>query len=74
MKQLSENPSEESERKGWKLMRACLECFAPSEELENYLELYLRTRGKINCLRSLHGTVFRGSRTSAPTIEQTTQV
>ena len=37
-KQLSNNPDNESKRKGWNLMQLFLDTFPPSEEFENYIE------------------------------------
>jgi hypothetical protein len=44
IKQLSDNPSEASRRRGWALLRVALQTFGPSEEFENYFELWLRRR------------------------------
>jgi myosin-7 len=45
IKQLTDNPSEESRRKGWQMMLLCLMCFAPSPRFENYLGVWLINNG-----------------------------
>ena len=40
MKQLSKNPNDASKRRGWNLMALALSSFPPSDELENFLELF----------------------------------
>jgi len=59
-KQLSGNPSLASSERGWVLMHAALCTFPPSEELENFLELWLRERGAVPCVWAMHLTLYRG--------------
>ena len=41
-------------------MHAALNTFPPSEELENFLELWLRERGALPCVWAMHVTLYRG--------------
>jgi hypothetical protein len=68
IKQIRENPSDESELRIWSLLRASLLHFPPSDLFENYLECYLwqhvktrpdlRTIIAAGCLRNMHQTIF----------------
>eukprot|EP00808_Paulinella_micropora_P018987 g73411.t1 len=42
IKQLTDNPSGASRKKGWTLLALCLETFSPSRDFENYFEFWLR--------------------------------
>jgi len=44
MKQLNENPSGDSQQRGWLLFDVALQTFPPSEDFENFLELWLRRK------------------------------
>ena len=66
MKQLTSNPNKESERYGWNLMALCCTTFPPSEQLSNYLEVFLRDRDEEECLDKLHYTMYHTLRPSAP--------
>jgi hypothetical protein len=69
VKQLRENPFEDSEMRIWVILKACLKHFPPSEIFENYLEVYLLSQIKMkpdlrtilaaNCIRNMHETIFR---------------
>lgn len=59
-KQLTGNPSLASAERGWVLLHAALATFPPSEELENFLELWLRERGAVPCVWAMHLTLYRG--------------
>jgi hypothetical protein len=59
-KQLTGNPSVASQERGWVLLHLALSAFAPSEDMENHLELFLRERGAVPCVWALHLTLFRG--------------
>lgn len=74
-KQLTGNPSAASMERGWVLMHAALCTFPPSEELENYLELFLRDHGALPCVWALHLTLFRGGAgmAGAPSAEELSQ-
>lgn len=65
IKQLRDNPSSASLDRGWVLLHVCLQTFPPSEDAENFVEYFLRTRSARVCVRSLHRTLFRGA-ASAP--------
>ncbi len=61
MKQLRDNPSSASIERGWVLLQLLLRTFSPSEEAENFVEHFLRTRGAVDCIRAMHRTLFRGT-------------
>merc|ERR1719242_2677433 len=44
IKQLTNNPGNQSVNRGWNLLNICLYVFAPSRELENYLEVFIRNQ------------------------------
>jgi hypothetical protein len=72
IKQLTNNPSPESCRKGWQLMELALKHFPPSSAFENFLEIYFRQLGepKKQYRTYLHETVFSGAKTSPPSAEK----
>lgn len=41
MKQLSENSNESSVQKGWELMALCLSTFAPPENIQNFVAMFI---------------------------------
>jgi hypothetical protein len=59
-KQLTANPSAASAERGWVLLYACLATFAPSEDAENAIELWLREARAAPCVWALHLTLLRG--------------
>lgn len=61
MKQLNGCPSLAAAERAWVLLYACLCTFAPSDDLENPLELWLREAGASPCVWQLHLTLYRGS-------------
>eukprot|EP01099_Mayorella_cantabrigiensis_P000475 TRINITY_DN1221_c0_g2_i3.p1 TRINITY_DN1221_c0_g2~~TRINITY_DN1221_c0_g2_i3.p1 ORF type:complete len:779 (+),score=191.17 TRINITY_DN1221_c0_g2_i3:2124-4460(+) len=68
VKQLSSNPTPSSLSQAWKLMKLALATFPPSEEFENYLEMWLKRAGPgaDGCIDILHTTTFKGAKTVAP--------
>jgi len=68
IKQLNNNPRRNSERRGWFMLKQYLLHFPPSQELENYLELWIRRKSielrdskyPHECLLELHRIVFNG--------------
>jgi len=68
VKHVSSNPTPSSVSQGWKLMRLCLSTFPPSEEFENYLEMWLKRAGApaAGCIDILHTTTFKGAKSSPP--------
>ncbi|ETO14295.1 Rab GTPase binding protein, partial [Reticulomyxa filosa] len=75
IKQLTKNPRRVSEERGWNLMVVLLDTFAPSTDLENYLEHWLRTNPPPHkhpqfFVALLHQTMFQGSRTEVPSTEE----
>jgi len=68
VKQLSSNPTPSSVSQAWKLMRLALTTFPPSEEFENYLEMWLKRAGQgaDGCIDILHTTTFKGAKSVAP--------
>lgn len=59
VKQLTKNPNDKSVRAGWVLLYLLLDAFPPSQQLENYLELFLLTKLRTAHVRVLHRTVLR---------------
>ena len=64
MKQLRANPAAASRTKGWRLFALFLSAFPPSSALENFVERFLRERGKSSLVRALHVIVYRGAATA----------
>merc|ERR1711871_1333572 len=62
VKQLIDNPQRSSVSRGWNLMALCLQTFPPSDQFENYLELFLRENHQDRSVRKLHKIVFGGAR------------
>jgi len=73
VKQLTNNPNQESVRKGWKILLLCLEIFPPTDRLENYLEIWLRntpeSKANDKYLKQMHATIFKGPAKSTPSAE-----
>jgi len=69
MKQLTDNPNPESEIRGWNLMAMCLATFPPSRKLEDYLEMFLRVKGRDKCVLKLHQTRLAGPLREAPFLD-----
>eukprot|EP01122_Echinamoeba_exundans_P012210 TRINITY_DN5050_c0_g1_i1.p1 TRINITY_DN5050_c0_g1~~TRINITY_DN5050_c0_g1_i1.p1 ORF type:complete len:1669 (+),score=459.37 TRINITY_DN5050_c0_g1_i1:93-5099(+) len=70
IKQLTENPSEESRRKGWQLLLVCLMCFPPSVKFENYLGIWLKVNALPYHVQELCETVVRGGLTEEPSTDE----
>jgi len=75
-KQLTDNPSRESEQRGWVLLHMALQTFPPSELLENYFELWLRKQMRMShdavvreCVKGMHEIVFRGQAVTVPPLD-----
>ena len=70
MKQLTDNPREPlspvASKRGWNLVALCLSTFPPSDQLENYLETFLRENGQHRSVKKLHKVVFRGASSTVP--------
>jgi hypothetical protein len=66
MKQLRDNPSPASMERGWGLLHLCLLTFPPSDDAENYVEHFLRSRNATECVVALHTTLYRGPSRTAP--------
>ena len=74
MKQLTANPSAESEAAGWRLMALALQCFKPDPMVEQFLEYFLReSTGQARCrlhptayIRLMYETVRHGSVLDVP--------
>eukprot|EP00808_Paulinella_micropora_P005871 g56997.t1 len=69
IKQLTNNPNSSSVHKGWDLMLLCIAHFPPNTEMENYLEMFLRTKGNppSKYYNLLHRTLYYGEKQSPPT-------
>eukprot|EP01130_Rhizamoeba_saxonica_P016223 TRINITY_DN745_c0_g1_i1.p1 TRINITY_DN745_c0_g1~~TRINITY_DN745_c0_g1_i1.p1 ORF type:complete len:1528 (+),score=443.15 TRINITY_DN745_c0_g1_i1:69-4652(+) len=72
IKQMKNNPSEDSKNKLWQLMYVAVKCFVPTEEFENYLEMYIKNAGDKYwyLIQTLHETSFRGPLTVAPSADE----
>jgi hypothetical protein len=44
MKQLTDNPSADSEHKGWTMMSYLLSCFPPTSTIENYVAVFIKSK------------------------------
>lgn len=60
VKQLHDNPSIHSIEKTWNILNVCLQAWPPSNNLENYLEMFLRQHQKDEYIAALHTIVFVG--------------
>lgn len=74
VKQLIDNPGKSSVSRGWNLMALCLSTFPPSDEFENFLELFLRTNHQERNVRKLHKIVYRGARAAPIAVEDIEQI
>jgi len=71
IKQLTQNPSAQSQQKGLDLLILCLATFKPSPDFENYLEMYLRAlNNKEKFVEIFHQTLYGGERNSPPREEE----
>eukprot|EP01129_Flabellula_baltica_P014859 TRINITY_DN724_c0_g1_i1.p1 TRINITY_DN724_c0_g1~~TRINITY_DN724_c0_g1_i1.p1 ORF type:complete len:1451 (+),score=398.06 TRINITY_DN724_c0_g1_i1:96-4448(+) len=71
LKHLTQNPSEQSKQKCFKLMYICLKCFTPGE-FENFLEMFLRRAGDQYwyIIQAMHETGFHGNAAAPPSAEE----
>jgi hypothetical protein len=69
IKQLIGNPSTISVKRGCAMLFATLKMFPPSEDLENYLEIYLRKKKLKRILQQLHTIVYLRTKANAPTLK-----
>eukprot|EP01029_Cantina_marsupialis_P024254 TRINITY_DN6186_c0_g1_i1.p1 TRINITY_DN6186_c0_g1~~TRINITY_DN6186_c0_g1_i1.p1 ORF type:complete len:592 (+),score=169.48 TRINITY_DN6186_c0_g1_i1:1317-3092(+) len=69
MKQLSYNPSPESEQIGWNLLMLCLMTFPVPSEFENHVERFLRAGFKQQLLIQLHRIAWTGPTSNIPSDE-----
>lgn len=69
IKQLSNNTNPSSRSKGWDLMLLCIAHFPPNGEMENYLEMFLRTKAQPpdKYVNMHHQTLYHGERNAPPT-------
>jgi len=76
IKQLTNNPKSDSRQKGWDLMTLCLATFPPNSEMENYLEMFLRTKASPpeKFVNLFHETFYYGGKTSAPSESEMTHI
>ena len=74
MKQLINNPSESSKRRGWNLMALALSSFPPSDDLENFLEVFLRENNQFRTVRKLHRIVFGGALPETVSVERISKI
>ena len=74
IKQMIDNPSSASIRRGWNLMALALSSFPPSDELENFLEMFLRKNDQLRSVKKLHKIVFGGAMPEAISIDHMDKV
>jgi len=76
IKQLTANPSHDSEIRGWELIIICLASFRPSVDFENYLEFFVRSFAvpAHKYIQTLHQTAFAGDRKEVPTLDEIAQL
>ena len=55
-------------------MALCLSTFPPSDEFENFLELFLRTNHQDRSVRKLHKIVYRGARSAPVPVEEIEEI
>jgi hypothetical protein len=72
MKQLIDNPNDTSVKKGWQLMKFCLQTFPPTDEFINYLEMFLAHKGKgaDKYIEMLHDTQYGYKKNQAPSVDK----
>jgi len=72
IKQLRDNPSQESVQKGWKMMGLCLTTFPPGADFENFLEVFLRkfSNPAPKYVGALHKIMFEGAMSAPPTLQE----
>ncbi len=70
LKQLTKNPNQDSESKGWNLLAICLSIFPPSQQFDMYLEAFLRMHSRRELVEKLHQTLLGGPLTETPPLEQ----
>lgn len=62
MKQMTQNPSHESQQRGWKMFALCILTFPPSPDLENFVLMFLRNNcpDKIKFIQQTHKIIYVG--------------
>lgn len=72
VKQVTDNPHRDSAVRGWEMMAFCLNTFPPPAELENYLEMFLRSSAfnPEQYVNYLHEGIYAGERREVPTLEE----
>jgi hypothetical protein len=68
-KQINGTPTANALDRAWVMMELALNTFPPSEDLENYLEKFLREKHAQPCVVALHTRLYLGPGASAPTAE-----
>ncbi|ETO03605.1 hypothetical protein RFI_33797, partial [Reticulomyxa filosa] len=79
IKQLTNNPKNQSITRGWNAMILCLYTFPPSQELENYLEVFIRNQPqerRDRCLIALQSLMYSKNSGSKrpPTLQDMTDI
>jgi len=76
VKQLSDNPSSQSTEHGWNLLSIFLDTFPCSNDLENYLEYWIRSHSPIKELhvKMFHQTVYGGAKKTPLTYDEMNQI
>lgn len=70
IKQLTQNPSADSMKRGWQLLMVLLMTVPPSPKFENYIGTWLLHHAQSYHIHELHETIFKGSLPEAPTLPE----
>jgi len=76
MKQLSNNPDVDSRKRGWQMMQIFIDTIKPQQQLENYVEMFLRSNAQPanKFLNMFHQTNYGGARTQPPAPDEIQQI
>lgn len=70
IKQLTQNPSADSMKRGWQLLMVLLMTVPPSPKFENYIGTWLLHHAQSYHIHELHETIFKGALPEAPTLPE----
>jgi len=74
MKQLVDNPSQDSVQKGWEILVFMLSSFPPPKSVENFVALFIRDHAPSDTQQkfshALHASIYGGARTKSITLPE----
>lgn len=70
IKQLTQNPSADSMKRGWQLLMVLLMTVPPSPKFENYIGTWLLHHAQSYHIHELHETIFKGALAAPPTLPE----